>query len=80
MDVARQQIDLVKLTCVEFDYLLLDLNFCRKLVNEKLAQQQLAALLALTQNTACNIIATGPAIVNFQSSLKKLGVNLFLSH
>lgn len=79
MDVARQQIDLVKLTCVEFDYLLLDLNFCRKLVNEKLAQQQLAALLALTQNTACNIIATGPAIVNFQSSLKKLGVNLFLS-
>ncbi|MDE3271493.1 bifunctional diguanylate cyclase/phosphodiesterase [Pseudoalteromonas sp. G4] len=79
IEVARQQIDLVKLTCIEFDYLLLDLSFCRKLINEKLAQQQLAALIALTQNTTCNIVATGPAIVNFQSTLKKLGVNLFLS-
>lgn len=79
IDVARQQIDHAKLNCVEFDFMQLELNFCRKLVTEKIAQQQLAALLALTKGSKCEIIATGPAIVNFQSALKILGINLFLS-
>ena len=78
-DVARNQIDLVKLTCIQFDYFLLDESFCRRLLNETMVQNQLSALLALTQNNKTRLIATGPTIVNYQASLKTLGLTLFLS-
>jgi EAL domain-containing protein (putative c-di-GMP-specific phosphodiesterase class I) len=78
-DIARNQIDIVKLTCIPFDFYILDPNFCRRLLNELMAQSQLTALIALCQNTKAKIIATGPNIISYQTSLKKLGVPLYLN-
>jgi predicted signal transduction protein with EAL and GGDEF domain len=78
-DIARNQIDIIKLTCVPFDFYILDPNFCRRLLNELTAQSQLIALIALGQNTKAKIIATGPNIISYQTSLKKLGIPLYLN-
>lgn len=78
-DVARNHLDIAKLTAVALDFVMLDVQFCRRLLSEQLAQRQLSALQAVFLNSRTQLVATGPEIVNFQISLQRLGLNLFLS-
>lgn len=78
-DFAKYRCDLNIVTRCQFDYIVLSPIFSQRLLQQTSHQLQLQGLLAITNSCNSQVIAKGPAILNYQVLLEKHGIALFSS-
>jgi len=78
-DYGHTRCDLSILTQYHFEFILLSPLMCKKIIKDEGHQLQLQGVLAVANLTQTSVIAKGPSIVNYQTSLKKFGIALYAS-
>ncbi|CCQ12664.1 diguanylate cyclase/phosphodiesterase (GGDEF & EAL domains) with PAS/PAC sensor(s) [Pseudoalteromonas luteoviolacea B = ATCC 29581] len=76
-EFAKDRCDLTLVSQLDFKYLLLSSTFSKRVLQQTSYEVQLKGILAITQCKQIQVIAKGPAILNFQSLLEKHGLKLF---
>ncbi|QPB84752.1 diguanylate cyclase [Pseudoalteromonas rubra] len=76
-DFAKDRCDLALLSQIDFKYLLLSSTFSKRVLQQNSYDVQLQGILAVTALKAIQVIAKGPAILNFRSLLERHGLSLF---
>ena len=67
---AKDKCELNLLSEIDFDYLLLSSTFSKRILQQASYDLQLQGVLAITKIKNTKVIAKGPAILNFQSSIR----------
>ncbi|NOU51121.1 diguanylate cyclase [Pseudoalteromonas sp. JBTF-M23] len=76
-DFAKDRCDLALLTQFDFRYVLLSSTFSKRVLQQQSYDLQLQGILAVTKLKHTQVIAKGPAILNFRGLLESHGLNLF---
>ncbi|CAH9055379.1 hypothetical protein PSECIP111951_02791 [Pseudoalteromonas holothuriae] len=76
-DFAKDRCDLAMLTQFDFKYLLLSSTFSKRVLQQQSYDLQLQGILAVTKLKNTQVIAKGPAILNFRGLLENHGIELF---
>ncbi|MCF6436588.1 diguanylate cyclase [Pseudoalteromonas sp. MMG022] len=76
-DFAKDRCDLAMLTQHDFKYLLLSSTFSKRVLQQRCYDLQLQGILAVTKLKQTQVIAKGPAILNFRGLLESHGIELF---
>ncbi|KZN31960.1 diguanylate cyclase [Pseudoalteromonas luteoviolacea S2607] len=76
-DFAKDRCDLAFLSSIDFKYVLLSSVFSKRVLQQNSYDIQLQGILAITHLKSIQVIAKGPAILNFRSLLEKHGLQLF---
>ena len=76
-DFAKDRCDLTLLSQIPFTYVLLSSTFSKRVLQQTSYEAQLKGILAVTQLQNMQIIAKGPAILNFRSLLESHGLTRF---
>lgn len=74
---GKDRCDLSLISQLEFHYLLLSSTFSKRVLQQLSYEVQLKGILAVTACKQMQVIAKGPAILNFQTLLEKHGLKLF---
>ncbi|MFC3032960.1 diguanylate cyclase domain-containing protein [Pseudoalteromonas fenneropenaei] len=76
-DFAKDRCDLTLLSQIDFTYVLLSSTFSKRVLQQSSFEVQLKGILAVTECKNIQVIAKGPAILNFQTLLEKHGLKRF---
>ncbi|MBQ4861324.1 diguanylate cyclase [Pseudoalteromonas sp. MMG013] len=76
-DFAKDRCDLTLLSQINFTYVLLSSTFSKRVLQQTSYEAQLKGILAVTQLQNMQVIAKGPAILNFRSLLESHGLTRF---
>jgi diguanylate cyclase (GGDEF)-like protein len=76
-DFAKDRCDLALLSQLPFTYVLLSSTFSKRVLQQTSYEAQLKGILAVTEIQKMQVIAKGPAILNFRSLLENHGLTRF---
>jgi len=76
-EFAKDRCDLTLVSQLDFKYVLLSSTFSKRVLQQSSYEVQLKGILAVTACKHIQVVAKGPAILNFQTLLEKHGLKLF---